>query len=234
MTTRTLSSLLIATTALGLSCAFAPVEQPKPHQLKPPPGKLVTRQSEPLTQPPADTQTDPVTTGGDGFGDRGYLADLTAQWRDSDKSARIFLTLAVKRGLYLDGIGSRLAMDIHDERGGRLWVGKCPICGPVQDAFRVHAGFVQADNLGHNLAGAALHPIAEALDANQEVRHRALGQAVNRWVKDATRAFEVSDADQKRLQQELAGDRKQGMSLKPDAFMYCPSCDGATSQETIL
>lgn len=238
MTLRALYSLLLVV-AFGVACASNPVEKPErpdPEHLSrvTPEEVLVTRPSEPLTLPPEETEPEPEATGSDGFGDRGYVAGLAQEWEASNKSASVFMRLAVKRGLYLDGVGARLAMDVANERGGPLWVTKCPICRPVEAAFREHAGYVQAKDLGADLAGARPHPLTKALDADQEVRHKALGHAVNGWVKDAIRAFRIGDADQKRLKSELAGDRKQGMSLKPDAFMYCPSCDGALGEETIL
>lgn len=133
-----------------------------------------------------------------------------------------FLKEAILSGLKEDAFPLNHARWIA-ENESVFFVTKCPICLPVQDAFRDYI-----KNYEEKMSKVPNELLDGVVLGKVEEKKINFSKIVNRYVD---RYFENSDMNEREINDmraKLEEGRKVGMSRKSDSFgPFCPSCDGA-------
>ena len=147
-------------------------------------------------------------------------------------------------GLYADGVSNEVVDSLlvfNDAGGHALFVSGCLICLPVLNALRTyrarpeHVGFKEPfDTFGAGLAEAE---VQACTSADLDVRYKALGAMVERWVDARLAARRLSAEERQAFEREMEVRRKKGMAgLAPQTvggkdatFEACASCDAANA-----
>lgn len=200
--------MMVLTWVLAVGCSGpAPKAQPETQE-KPP---VVEAQAEETPEPGSEPEEPVASTG--------------PTYDVSSPSLDAFLSYAMITGLAEDAMPVEMAEAIAEERSGQLFVGgKCPICSPVQDAFRAH--------VASGVTGESRLPEAIAAGFQSEdiqVQRAALRDVTKRYVHRAYERLGMDTRAQAEMAAMIEAGRKQGMGAMGGAMDYCPSCDGAAN-----
>ncbi len=104
-----------------------------------------------------------------------------------------------------------------------FFVGKCPICRPVESAIRDYiAAYVQKNSNTPN------EIIDGLVKGSKEDKQTAFSKIVSRYVDRYFKETGMNEREITDMQTKLEEGRKLGMNLKSGSFgPFCPSCDGA-------
>jgi hypothetical protein len=133
-----------------------------------------------------------------------------------------FMETAVLEGLKADGFPLDQAKWVMQNEN-KLFVGKCPICTPTEDAFREYIQDYSVAKIE------TPNDILIGLSKDNTVdMQKAFSQLISRYVDMHFERLELHARDKSEMLKELEAARKVGMSRKSDSFgAFCPSCDGA-------
>ena len=135
-----------------------------------------------------------------------------------------FLKDAITYGLEKDKFPKNLVKDIL-ENSGEYFVGKCPICTPVERGFRNYKNNENTD-AGKNKLEKSL--LKQFKSQDKTARHEALKIIINKYVSQYYQVKNMNEEEMARMDGLLEEGRKTGMERKKDSFgNFCPSCDGA-------
>ena len=135
-----------------------------------------------------------------------------------------FLKRAILDGLAEDGVPPALARVLAKNPD---FLGKCPICGPTQDALAKYGQLTiqPAAREGKGLPNDLMHRLESA---KTEVRHAALRELVQRYIEREYTRLELTAEERAKLHNQFEKMRKSGMHGLRPGQKFCPSCDGAT------
>ena len=135
-----------------------------------------------------------------------------------------FLRRAILDGLAEDGVPPALARVLSKKPD---FLGKCPICGPTQDALAKYGQLTiqPAAKEGKGLPNDLTHRLESV---RTEVRQAALRELVQRYIEREYTRLELTAGERAELHNQLETMRKSGMHGLRPGQKFCPSCDGAT------
>ncbi len=104
-----------------------------------------------------------------------------------------------------------------------FFVGKCPICKPVESAIRSYL------NVYEQKTSTIPNEIIDGLvKGSKEDKQKAFSQIVNRYVDRYFVESGMNEREITAMKNKLEEGRKSGMNVKSASFgPFCPSCDGA-------
>jgi hypothetical protein len=133
-----------------------------------------------------------------------------------------FLRMSVRFGLETDQFPVETAAAILENEHN--FVPKCPVCTPVQAAFR---DYVQQ---GRRSAKTNMEEseLAALTGADKDLRQTSFRDLIARYTSQFYQELDFTEGERAFIESELAAARKTGMGYKPESFgLFCPSCDGA-------
>jgi hypothetical protein len=142
------------------------------------------------------------------------------------KSMEEFLEEAMLKGMQADGFPQNHARWIA-ENTDVFFVGKCPICMPVERGIRKYLdSYVQKTSTvpAELLDGLAL--------GDKEKKQKTFSNLVNRYVERYFEELAMNAREKTDMLSQLEAARKVGMERKTASFgTFCPSCDGACKKK---
>lgn len=149
---------------------------------------------------------------------------LSAQSPDPRIHMDAFLRDAVEHGLKMDAFPRDLAVALSENR--ELWVGKCPICMPVEQGFRKYA-----TNFHPSVKRRVSAKTIAVLKGEDVVAAKgALQKLVTKYTRKYYKVLGMDKAQRAAMVDKLVQGREQGMNrANGGEDFFCASCDGACS-----
>jgi hypothetical protein len=136
-----------------------------------------------------------------------------------------FVENAVLQGLTAEQFPRGVAKEMLDNSD--YWVGKCPICGPVQDGFTAYLASAPDESAESEAPRGVMEEFGDD-DGNDADKRSMLQEMIDRYVTAHYTRLEMTVEESSAMQELLVGGRKRGMSLVQGTPGYtCPSCEGA-------
>jgi hypothetical protein len=134
-----------------------------------------------------------------------------------------FLRRAILDGLAEDGVSPALGAALAKNPD---FLGKCPICGPTQDALTEY-GKLAIQPTAKEGKGLPEELVKRLKSDKTETRHAALRELIQRYIEREYVRLELTAEQRAALHKELERMRNLGMGGLRTGQKYCPSCDGA-------
>lgn len=145
----------------------------------------------------------------------------------STLTTRQFQYDAVYNGLIRNQVPQELAKHIL-ANGRVLFVGKCPICGPTENAIRDYTN-LKLDTTHSQLADTTARGLVNDLP---EVKQMAMREMITLFVAQHYQDLDMKKKHRRRIEAILKASRETGMDRKSSSFGgFCPSCDGACQMD---